>query len=977
MSARVVQLKQRLHPSPLLMAIRALSRWLTIAFIAGAMQPVAAQSVQSFIPLTSEQASWLARHGTVRLAIVRADWPPFDIVSPAGEYSGITPDYLKLLQARTGLNVEPVLFDNWDQVMRAARAGKVDLVGSMGETREREGFLSFTKPYVNNPSVIITRKDQQDIAGIASLRGRTVAVETGYFVEESLKRRHREIRLLKVRTTPEALESVALGKADAYVGNLIVSTYLIDKNYMTNLEVRAPVDFAGGDLHFAVRKQLPELRGILDAGLVSLTEGERRAIRQRWVPVTDKMQALEHIVELTPAERTWIEKHPRIRVGVDPAWEPLDFIDKDGRHSGLASEYLKLIRERVGLNLEVVPGANWAETLERAQRRELDMIALITQAPGREKDFLFTRPYVAIPMIVVTRNDGGFVADPSALEGKTVAVLKDYFAGRYLAEKYPKIVQMQVATMDETLEAVSRGEAFATVGSIATLGPKIQKQYLGKLKIAGSLDRLQELRMGVRSDWPELAVLLDKGLASISEEEHQALRQKWLAFRVQYGLEWREAAKIAVPVAAAIFIVLAVILVANRRLKRQVAETERKDAALKIQLAFQQTLMDTIPNPILFKDSDARVYGCNRAYEEAFGVTREELLGCSALELDSFSPALRQKLYDDDMALLKSPGSVHEEVRVPFADGKEHVVFYWKTVFNLPDGSVGGILSVIVDITDIRRLEETAREARDAADAANRAKSSFLATMSHEIRTPMNAVMGMLELLGLTRLDDDQTRSLNIVRESAKSLLHIIDDILDFSKIEAGKLEIKPETTSVGTVLDSIFMIYSGVASSRNLLLRKYLDADISPALRADPLRLGQILNNFMSNALKFTERGGVEIHVRLVGRHKGLEILEFSVRDTGIGISVENQAHLFQPFMQAESDTTRRFGGTGLGLTICRRLAQLMGGDITMQSELGTQPPIPRICRNGTGLRKPECIGHLCSGRRPPPWKTLLRRIC
>src|SRR5258706_268304 len=203
-------------------------------------------------------------------------------------------------------------------------------------------------------------------------------------------------------------------------------------------------------------------------------------------------------------------------------------------------------------------------------------------------------------------------------------------------------------------------------------------------------------------------------------------------------------------------------------------------------------------------------------------------------------------------------------------------------------------------------------------------------------RPPMNAVMGMLELLGLTRLDDDQTRSLNIVRESAKSLLHIIDDILDFSKIEAGKLEIKPETTSVGTVLDSIFMIYSGVASSRNLLLRKYLDADISPALRADPLRLGQILNNFMSNALKFTERQSVAIHVRLVGRHKGLEILEFSVRDTGIGISVENQAHLFQPFMQAESDTTRRFGGTGLGLTICRRLAQLMGGDITMQSELG-----------------------------------------
>src|SRR5258706_5821627 len=514
--------------------------------------------------------------------------------------------------------------------------------------------------------------------------------------------------------------------------------------------------------------------------------------------------------------------------------------------------------------------------------------------------------------------------------------MQGYFASEYLVERHPKIVQMPVATMDEALEAVNRGYAFATIGSVATMGSRIQKQYLGKLKIAGSLDMLQELGMGVRADWPKLAALLSKGLASVSESEHQSLRQKWLSFRVEHGVDWRAIAKIAVPIAVAIIIVLAVILVANRRLKRQIAETERKDAALKVQLAFQQTLMDTIPNPILFKDADARIYGCNRSYEEVFGVRREDMIGCSALELDSFSPEMRQKLYDDDMVLLKNPGTMHEEVRVPFADGEEHVVFYWKTAFNLPDGTIGGILTVIVDISDIRRLEETAREARDAADAANRAKSSFLATMSHEIRTPMNAVMGMLELLGLTRLDDDQTRSLNIVRESAKSLLHIIDDILHFSKIEAGKLEIKPETTSVGTVLDSIFMIYSGVASSRNLLLRKYLDADISPALRADPLRLGQILNDFMSNALKFTERGGIEIHVRLVGRHKGLEILEFSVRDTGIGISVENQAHLFQPFMQAESDTTRRFGGTGLGLTICRRLAQLMGGDITMQSELG-----------------------------------------
>ena len=928
-------LPRRCH-RPLVTTKRCLSSLFLIVLLTVLVFPASADSAGSSSLLTSEQANWLARHGKVRLGIARVDWPPFDIVSAAGQHTGITADYLQLLRERTGLDIETVLLDDWAQVMRAARSGKVDLMGSMGRTPERESFLAFTAPYVSNPSVIITRKDQQGIATMTDLQGRIVAVETGYLAQEVLKKRHAGIRRFEVRTTSEALRAVALGKADAYIGDLVVSTYLIDRNFMTNLMVRAPADISTGDLHFAVRKDLPPLREILDAGLGSITEAERRSIRKRWVPVMEDDAEPGRRVVLTDADRAWIARHPRIRVGVDPGWNPLEFVDQYGNHSGLAADYLKLLRERVGLNLEVVPTSSWVETLERARHHKVDMVSLITRTPDREKDFRFTRPYVAMPMVLVTRNDEQSISDLSRLDGETVAVMRDYFASGYLADKHPRVVQLPVATLDESLEAVYRGSAFATVGSVATLGAIIQKRYLGKLKIAGSMDVMQELSMGVRADWPELAELLDKGLASISEDERQALQQKWLSVRLELGVDWREVAKIAVPIAAAVFIILAVILVANRRLKRQVAETERKDAALKVQLAFQQTLMDTIPNPILFKDSDARIYGCNRAFEEAFGISREEMLGCTVLELDMFPPASRQKLYDDDLALLKDQSSMHEEVRLPYADGKEHVVFYWKTAFNLPDGRIGGILTVIVDISDIRRLEEAAREARDAADAANRAKSSFLATMSHEIRTPMNAVLGTLELLRLTRLDADQAQSLDIVRDSAKSLLRIIDDILDFSKIEAGKLEIKPEATSVGAVLESVYLVYAGVASAKNLLLKKRVDDRISPAVHADPLRLRQILNNFLSNALKFTDKGSIEMQVRLLDRSGDREVLEFSVRDTGIGITPENQARLFQPFMQAEADTTRRFGGTGLGLTICLRLAQLMEGEITMQSEPG-----------------------------------------
>jgi two-component system, NarL family, sensor histidine kinase EvgS len=226
--------------------------------------------------------------------------------------------------------------------------------------------------------------------------------------------------------------------------------------------------------------------------------------------------------------------------------------------------------------------------------------------------------------------------------------------------------------------------------------------------------------------------------------------------------------------------------------------------------------------------------------------------------------------------------------------------------------------------------------AKEAADASNRAKSTFLATMSHEIRTPMNGMLGMLELLTLTKLDAEQRTTLEIVRGSSKSLLRIIDDILDFSKMEAGKLDVQPEVASIKDVIEDVHNIYSGNASSKGLLIKRTADPAISPAVMVDPLRLRQILNNLVSNSLKFTSYGSIEIRATLIERVDGKDRVCFSVTDTGAGISPENQQRLFQPFHQGDAESARRAGGTGLGLTICRSLAELMGGTIEMVSELG-----------------------------------------
>ncbi|HEY0310363.1 MAG TPA: ATP-binding protein, partial [Luteimonas sp.] len=241
------------------------------------------------------------------------------------------------------------------------------------------------------------------------------------------------------------------------------------------------------------------------------------------------------------------------------------------------------------------------------------------------------------------------------------------------------------------------------------------------------------------------------------------------------------------------------------------------------------------------------------------------------------------------------------------------------------------------------RDERVLRESEARAHEASHAKSAFLATMSHEIRTPLNGVTGMVEVLSHTRLDPEQRRAVNVIQASAQTLLQIIGDILDFSKIEAGRLELRPAPVRIAGVVEEVVAHFRGSASSKGLALVCSIDERVAPAYRVDALRLRQVLSNFLSNAIKFTASGGIRVSLEWGGRAPGdtpgtgaRDLLRFVVADTGIGVSPEAQARLFRPFEQAERDTTRHYGGTGLGLAISRRLARLMGGDVTMDSAPG-----------------------------------------
>ncbi len=244
--------------------------------------------------------------------------------------------------------------------------------------------------------------------------------------------------------------------------------------------------------------------------------------------------------------------------------------------------------------------------------------------------------------------------------------------------------------------------------------------------------------------------------------------------------------------------------------------------------------------------------------------------------------------------------------------------------------------AILQELESLRAMQGELLAARQEAEAATMAKGEFLATMSHEIRTPLNGIVPLLDILRSTPLQPDQREYLATAYRSAMELLRIVDDILDFSKLEASKLELESVGVNLKELVDSVAKLMQGSATAKGLRLGVVIDPAVRLAVRGDPVRLRQVLTNLVSNAIKFTERGGVTIQIGKRGESGTHHEVTFAVRDTGIGLSEEAAARLFKPFTQADASTTRVFGGTGLGLVICKRLVDLMGGKLGVRSEPG-----------------------------------------
>ena len=631
-------------------------------------------------------------------------------------------------------------------------------------------------------------------------------------------------------------------------------------------------------------------------------------------------------------------------VAFDDNYPPYVFRDATGALTGYLVDYWKLWEQKTGVPVDFL-GSDWGLAQARMGSHQADVIDTIFETPERQKTLDFTASYATIPVSIYAHVGIGGISDLQHLKGFVVGAKAGDACIDNLKSGGVTTVQ-PYANYESLVQAAIAGQVRIICLDEPPANYLMYREHAeDDFKKAFQMDA-GELHRGVHKGDTRTMALLQSGFAAISEQEDQALRNKWMGTRLLSSTNIRY---VTYGIIVAL-LVGAALLMWGTMLRRKVG---KKTADLDAERARLQALLQAIPDLVWMKDMNGVYRFCNPAFERFFGAKEAAIVGKT--DYDFVEKELADFFRANDQLAIHADRPTINEEWITFADdGHRAFLETTKTPMRSGNGQLDGVLGISRDITERKAIEaklqmhqedlqelvdERTKElnlTKQAAESANMAKSTFLANMSHELRTPLGGVMGMIDLAMGRASDPQQIDWLKKSKRSAQYLLSVINDILDISKIEADRLTLEERNFSVSQGVDDAMVMLDDAALGKHLNLTLELDPAVPDMLCGDAIRLKQIVLNYLSNAIKFSERGNVKLRTHLVEQDETGVMLRIEVSDQGMGISAEQQARLFQSFTQADNSTTRKFGGSGLGLFISKRLACLMGGDTGVLSQEG-----------------------------------------
>ncbi|MCK5001490.1 MAG: PAS domain S-box protein [Gammaproteobacteria bacterium] len=485
---------------------------------------------ESAIALTPEEQAWIESHPPVKVGV--EPWLPIIFQDEQGEMAGLAGDYLRLIAERSGLRYQ-IVGGTWDEILNGLRNKTIDLIPDTYFTEERATYGLYSKPYFLTREFIYVREDNAAIQSMDDLSKGRIAVPQGYGTIPRIRKHYPQATIVETKGILASISAVLNGDADAMLEAQMVVEHTIKANGIVGLRGFSQEVFPVLPLHLFSRIDQPLLHSILQKGLDTISDKERRAIEQRWL----RLQAVieePSITDLTSEEKQWLGQHPVIRVHNEMDWPPFNFYER-GAPRGFSIDYMNLLAEKLGIKVEYQTGPSWNEFLQLTRNKQLDVMLNIVKTQERQKYLLYTEPYVTTPNVIVSPRDAP-ISSISELNGRTVAFPKGFFYEEVLTRDYPQIKRLPVEDTLASLKVVALGKADAVLGEDPVLRYQISKNLLTNLLVTGEVDigntDLSNLRIGVRDDWPLFHSILSKAMAQVTPAEMNTIQQRWLSMVV-------------------------------------------------------------------------------------------------------------------------------------------------------------------------------------------------------------------------------------------------------------------------------------------------------------------------------------------------------------------------------------------------------------------------------------------------------------
>jgi len=661
---------------------------------------------------TPEEKAWLEAHPSISIGTMNS-WPPFSFTDEHGAARGISVDIVKMLnQYLDGrLHIVP---GAWDKIYQETAEGQLDAIMDITPRESREDKFDFTTPYLDIPHVIVAPKGVPFMENEQALEGKRLALEKGFGNVNYFHEHYPSVEIIEYPDTAHALGAVARGEADAYAGNRAVALYIMQKEVLHSLKVHGRLSKRGSVLAIGVKDGQLVLRNILQKALDRVLDSGLQGVLVKWVGSSSESSATT--LRFTRKERTWLDKHPFMRLGIDPAWPPFEFRDEKGRHSGISSGFVAELKKRLGVDMVVGEPQPWKDVIAAMEKGQLDILPMVAPTEKRSRYMLFTKPYISFPAVLVTLRDTAYIGGLHDLEGRHVGVVNGYMTHERMVKEHPEIWTVPYDTVADVLKAVADGKVDAGLLNLAASTHEIQRLHLDQLKIAAPTEYRFELSMGVRRDWPELIPILNKALADIDEDTRRAIKNRWVTVQYEFGVSWREILLWGGIGGATLITIILLVLFWNRRLNQEIDERRLAERALAEAEERARLLLVSTTDGIFGLDLAGNVTFVNPSAAKKLGYEVEELVGRSMHDTvhHSYPDGSHYPLEQCHMYRTAHNGenkTVDDEV-LWCKDGSSLPVEY-TSVPMFKDGKNIGAVVVFRDVTERRQLESALNAERE------------------------------------------------------------------------------------------------------------------------------------------------------------------------------------------------------------------------------------------------------------------------